>query len=399
MRNKFYEFSYKPDLEKLWQECVFVFDANILLDLYYNKKVYINFISILENKIPDRIWMPYQVGLEYHINRVDGVKKTSGDYNNFTNGIKGLKGIKKTFKKLSEDHSIDLSKYMDINEISENLNDIENISNELTSKVNETPDFLTDDIIMNKLHEIFEGKTGKQYSNTELNEIYDQGKIRNENKIPPSFKDKGYGDLVLWKQIIDHALENKKPIILVTGDSKKDWWLTSNKDPLCPHPTLIKEFLETVKKDFYMYKLSDFLRESKTYLGTEIENKTIEIAEGIEIMRESTDVLASIDPEYLQQLAESQRRMTEAAMSINFPPLYQQIAESQRRMTEAAMSINFPPLYQQIAESQRRMTEAAMSINIPHIIPKQLSKGQKPQADSEDETDEQNGELENKKHN
>jgi hypothetical protein len=110
MRNKFSEFSYKPNLEKLWQECDFVFDANVLLDLYYDRKVYTNFINILENKIPDRIWMPYQVGLEYHINRVDGVQKISNDYYNFINGIQSLKGVKTIYNKLNETHCINLGK-------------------------------------------------------------------------------------------------------------------------------------------------------------------------------------------------------------------------------------------------------------------------------------------------
>ena len=376
MRNNFSEFTYKPDLVRLWQECDFVFDANILLDLYYDKKVCNNFIGILEKEIPDRIWLPYQVGLEYHINRVDGVKTTSNEYYNLINSIKGLKGFEKIIKKLSANHCIDLQKYVDLDKTNAHLQNIEKIASELNSEIDNNPDFLADDVIMNKLHEIFEGKTGNQYSNSELKEIYDQGKIRNENKIPPSFKDKGYGDLVLWKQIIDHALEKGKPIILVTGDSKKDWWLTSQKDPMCPHPTLIKEFLETVEKDFYMYKLSDFLRESKKYLDTKIENKTIEIAEGIEIMRESAD-LASISTEYLQQLAETQRMITEAAMSVNIPQSY----------------------FKQLAETQRMMTEAAMSVNIPPILPKRLSKGKNPQAESENETDKQNDEPEKDENN
>ncbi len=292
MRNKFSEFSYKPNLEKLWQECDFVFDANVLLDLYYDRKVYTNFINILENKIPDRIWMPYQVGLEYHINRVDGVQKISNDYYNFINGIQSLKGVKTIYNKLNETHCINLGKYMDLEEISKNLTYIEECSKDLNTKIEGNPNFLADDEIMNKLHETFGGKTGKQYTDSELNEIYKEGEIRNENKIPPSFKDKGYGDLVLWKQIIDHALKKDCPLILVTSDSKRDWWLTSDKKPMCPHPTLIKEFLETVGKDFYMYNISDFLRESKEYLDADVETETIKTAEEIEQIREFAGTLA-----------------------------------------------------------------------------------------------------------
>ena len=39
---------------------------------------------------------------------------------------------------------------------------------------------------------------------------------------------KKYGDLILWYQIIDKAKESKKPIILISGDVKEDWWLEKN---------------------------------------------------------------------------------------------------------------------------------------------------------------------------
>ena len=34
MREKFRFYYQKPDFNKLWQECTFVFDTNILLNLY-----------------------------------------------------------------------------------------------------------------------------------------------------------------------------------------------------------------------------------------------------------------------------------------------------------------------------------------------------------------------------
>jgi hypothetical protein len=64
-----------------------------------------------------------------------------------------------------------------------------------------------------------------------LNEIKKEGKERYGRRMPPGFKDdkkpedKKYGDLILWYQIIDEAKKSKKPIVLISGDVKDDWWL------------------------------------------------------------------------------------------------------------------------------------------------------------------------------
>src|SRR4051794_15769484 len=73
---------------RLWREGIFVFDASVLLMLYdidsANRDA---FIGTLE-KVKDRIWLPYQAGLEFYDNRrrvierglrlVADLEKTSG---------------------------------------------------------------------------------------------------------------------------------------------------------------------------------------------------------------------------------------------------------------------------------------------------------------------------------
>ena len=72
--NKHYpEFKiYTPDeINGVWEHGVIVLDTNILLNLYrYSEATRDEILSVME-KLKDRLWMPYQVGLEYFNNRVN----------------------------------------------------------------------------------------------------------------------------------------------------------------------------------------------------------------------------------------------------------------------------------------------------------------------------------------
>jgi hypothetical protein len=71
MRNLFRGY-YRPspeDFTKLWNEAIFVFDTNVLLNIYrYSSVAQSDFFNILE-KLQGRIWIPHQVALEYFENR------------------------------------------------------------------------------------------------------------------------------------------------------------------------------------------------------------------------------------------------------------------------------------------------------------------------------------------
>lgn len=82
-------------------------------------------------------------------------------------------------------------------------------------------------------------------------------------------EDKKYGDLILWYQIIDKASESKKPIILISGDVKEDWWLEKNSKRIMPLPQLKKEMFEKAGVDFHIYTADRFLE----YYDSKIINR------------------------------------------------------------------------------------------------------------------------------
>jgi hypothetical protein len=77
MKNVFpgyYSLSEK-ELKKLWKECTFIVDTNVLLNLYrYQKETSDELLKVLR-KLSDRLWIPFQVGLEYQENRLNVINE------------------------------------------------------------------------------------------------------------------------------------------------------------------------------------------------------------------------------------------------------------------------------------------------------------------------------------
>ena len=59
----------EEEFEALWEDCLFVFDSNVLLNLYrYTPGTSEELLSIF-SKISDQVWIPHQAALEYQRNR------------------------------------------------------------------------------------------------------------------------------------------------------------------------------------------------------------------------------------------------------------------------------------------------------------------------------------------
>ena len=69
---------YRPtdeEFKELWEKCFFIFDTNVLLNLYlYDKKTLNDFLKVLK-VVNERLWIPHQVALEFQKNRIDNIKK------------------------------------------------------------------------------------------------------------------------------------------------------------------------------------------------------------------------------------------------------------------------------------------------------------------------------------
>lgn len=274
----------KDVIDSLWSECVFVFDANILLNLYrYSDSTRNEFLHILQT-IKQRIWLPNRAAEEYFKNRTKVIYDQSKAYDD---SISKINVLKQTFEN-SRSHPFISSQTKEKTEDVFSL-----LSDELkeSKKVHSTR--LTHDQIKAQLAILFENKVGPPFSDDVLNKILDDGKIRYSEKIPPGFEDadkadesddsisisdrcRRYGDYILWSQILEFAETNNQNVILVTDDNKKDWWEIQNKIAIGPRPELVEEFFNKTGHNIFMYKPDKFLELSKEYLGESITTEAVD---------------------------------------------------------------------------------------------------------------------------
>lgn len=295
MKDNFNGF-YRPterEFKKMWSESYFVFDTNVLINPFRFQETAREVIFEILEKLckSDRIWIPHQVGLEYHHNVDEEIYKQEKSYEDLKTSITKLgTDLENEYKRISLKHST-----LILNDaIQKKFNDVlEELTQEVDKQKKEHPDC---EKLKLRIARIFKGKVGAPYTQEQLDELYNEGEKRYEHSVPPGFRDesrkgeskryfdgifytKKYGDLVLWKQIIDFAKDKETDVIFVTDDEKADWWSISHGKTVGPHPELLQEFKrETEGKNIYIYKTKQFLEQCKDFERLNIDHKRIDIA-------------------------------------------------------------------------------------------------------------------------
>jgi len=290
MKNQFIGF-YNPtekEINDSWTNGIFSFDANTLLNLYrYTELTRTDFLGALKT-IKKKLFLSHQAALEYHTNRLGVIEGIEYSYsvlyelfeNNFENNLKSQINQFKKHPAIKTDNILKL--YDEF---------LKKVSEELDKEKKNHPDFKTDDKVLTELTELFDGSIGKEFSKQELKKIYEEGKDRYLENIPPGFKDldskrkKGdrhiYGDLIIWKELIEFTKKEKKPLIFVTDDRKEDWWTIENGKTIRPREELIKEFFDMTGIRILIYNADSFLHyaKEKKYVPHLKENTIKEVKE------------------------------------------------------------------------------------------------------------------------
>ncbi|MCH4568227.1 PIN-like domain-containing protein [Bacillus sp. ES1-5] len=315
------EHYYRPNEKKeknIWTDCIFIFDTSALLEFYYfPKKFQEDIFNSTFERIKERLWIPHHVKYEYLKNRENTLQKPIEEkYKRLEDEqikvieseIKNIKNRINNF--INHTKKEDTHPYID-NTISLNFEEasktFETAFSDFKSKVaiefkkreEEINAFATEDFVLESFSNYF--KIGREYNFEKLMEIVEEGEIRYRNKIPPGYKDgpnkegmQKYGDLIVWKQIIDFAEQSGKPIVFITNDVKEDWcyhYKRSNEVRIIrPKEDLITEIRNKASVDFCMYTFSQFLHTAKEILGTNIPQEIIDEAKTVSGSKKTSQV-------------------------------------------------------------------------------------------------------------
>lgn len=258
-------------IAKLWSECIFVFDTNVLTGLYKYSDETRDALYRVIGSLGDRLWVPYQVIFEYLDNRAKIVHDQSKLYDS---AISKLEELKSEIDVPNRAPFVSKEIYEDF------CRSTERVLDDLRTRRDLHVARITDDDVKQHLAELLEGKVGPAYGDDELEALVVEGERRYSQKIPPGFEDrdkhkgslllketnKRYGDLIFWKQVLDKAKSSSSSVILVTGERKEDWWSVCGGKTIGPLPELMDEFLAVTGRDFYIYSTHSFLRFANDYL-------------------------------------------------------------------------------------------------------------------------------------
>ena len=291
MKNRFAEY-YKPteaEIQDLWNTATIVFDTNVLLDLYrYDATTRYEFIQII-TFYKERLWIPYQVGWEFHCNREVVIKQNAEAYDRLQQDFcTKIDGLLKNAEALADNHPL-----LNISDIKRKAKTFKTAVEKSLLPQKEAHPVIddTNDVVLKTITELFEGKTGENFSEEELHKIYDEGNKRYDKKIPPGYRDKKdkkscppqelYGDLILWKQIIKWSAEQSVDIILVSSEEKADWWKTADDNTKSPRVEMLKEFIEHTHRRVLIYSTAAFLENAKKNKNVKVSQKTIKEVEKV----------------------------------------------------------------------------------------------------------------------
>lgn len=246
------------DLLGKFEDCIFIFDACALLDIFRLKQDLVDDIFKVIEHYKEQIRIPYQAASEYFkdINVV------------LTKQIDNINASKKSFDDFSQTFQAQRN-YPYITDATSKL--LARLKKQIEIDFSSQTKYIEDQLIygshQNKLFNLLEGKVLKPFSPEEISEIEKEGEQRYSDKIPPGWKDasKGdnrYGDLINWKEILRFAKESGKSIIYVSNDAKEDWVAKVKGKKIGVLPQLLEEFYTAVGNSdqlFHVYTLDRFL--------------------------------------------------------------------------------------------------------------------------------------------
>jgi hypothetical protein len=142
------------------------------------------------------------------------------------------------------------------------------------------------DTILADYQRLYAGKVGDPLPDADHEAARKEALRRIDSKIPPGYRDVGKddpcGDYLLWKQTLLRA-EAERPacLLLVTADTKEDWYLSLKGQTICARPELARELMDAAGARLIMMSRSTFLHHAKTHLGAQVSQDTIQQSENL----------------------------------------------------------------------------------------------------------------------
>ncbi|MFF0613260.1 PIN-like domain-containing protein [Nocardia tengchongensis] len=350
---------YEPDEREIREFVVsgtIALDANVLLSLYRVSESQRKQILDALDKVADRIWIPYQVALEYQRNRLDvasGVtkilesiqsiptRKLEELFADFAAGLdkladeaasqlrdRGTKElVREEFRKIATQHSqFSESSRAAMTEAFDAIREKHAI--DFSGVRVEDPVRAALDKLLTPDH------VGSRPEPQDLEKLRSDASARIEKSIPPGYRDSKKpdptGDVLIWFELLEHARTTKRQLMFVTDDVKDDFYRRVHGQTIGPRVELVEEMRHETGQFYHQTTLDGFLRLANTHLAATVTEETIDT---LVVTRQQREEVAPQGSENSEE-GDSASDELEVYMSLLGP-----ILDGERELTDAEKTI------------------------------------------------------------
>lgn len=252
----------RNELAAMWDSALFVPDANVLLHCIRHPAAVRDELLRLFTVLRESLWIPHQVGLEFHRNRLDVELGAQDTYQRLTDDYRSI--LNQAREKLRQ------TRAHPVIDIDRELAAIDAFMSDFELRMGRARDAHPAKEIeaaVSELTKLLEGRVGEKWPADRIAALKKEGEDRYARKIPPGYRDAKkdgdgdkFGDLIIWRDMIAKASEDKRPVIFISDDVKEDWWWIHRGRKLGPRPELVEEFRAAADQDFHIYEFTNFLR-------------------------------------------------------------------------------------------------------------------------------------------
>ncbi|MFJ9742772.1 PIN-like domain-containing protein [Streptomyces sp. NPDC101166] len=288
-----------------FQDALIVLDTNVLLSLYeYTAESREEVLAAL-GQVSGRLWMPYQVGLEFVRGRrsvlesrkrilTDAARSVNAKLTAARNAIIDAKAtVRSQLEKYARVPAeiAALERLVSEAAVNEHLAVYREAFKAHLDMLKEGHDLTpanvdTADPILPRVADLYGNRVGPQPDDQLLQRRLDEAvAFRFPNQIPPGFADfdkgtplRAAGDFLIWEEVIQQAAllpEGDRRVLFVSNDVKEDWYDTSNGKQR-PWPAMLDEMHRRAGAELRLETPPDFYAGVGQYLNADLAADTYE---------------------------------------------------------------------------------------------------------------------------
>ena len=309
-----YERPTDDEVATALREATVVLDTNVLLGLYrVSEELRTTRLEVFK-AIGPRLFVPHQVGVEFHRNRRDVAAGIGTAYAPVRAAAAALQKVAKAFGGGEGRYDETTTRVKElVNPLVKQIVDgLDELEKDDPHRID-----LSDDPVLAELEALLdEDQVGRAPRAKKLaKRARDFETVRVPLRLPPGFDDAhkitgrgvaaAAGDYLLWCEVLAHARKNGTNVVLITDDAKSDWWQKVPGERDAPHPGLVSEFRRETGQRYYQLSTRELLRKADDVLAISVTPQNLE---------EEDELAATVEAEQaLERIADFRSRLTLSA--------------------------------------------------------------------------------------